>query len=300
MRIAATAALALALVGAFALGHTSRAQSGLRTAVHAAGFTQPVAVVQDPLDVAVQFVVEQAGRIRVVRNGQLLATDFLNLTEVVLAEGERGLLGLAFPPEAASSGRLYVNFTNRSGHTVVARFNRSAEQLAADPSSRFDLRWGGATGPAFIVQPYSNHNGGHLAFGPDGFLYVGLGDGGAGNDPDHRAQDPGTLLGKMLRIDVNVPDADPSGYRVPGDNPFLSSGPRGTRPEIWSFGLRNPWRYTFDDPARGGTGGLIIADVGQNRWEEIDYEPRGAGGRNYGWRNREGAHDNVTTRGPAG
>ena len=184
-----------------------------------------------------------------------------------------------------------------AGDTVVARFRRSANPLIADPVSRFDLRWGGAGSPRFIDQPFANHNGGHLAFGPDGFLYIGLGDGGSGNDPDHRAQNPAELLGKMLRIDVNVPEADPTGYRVPSGNPFV--GVAGTRPEIWSFGLRNPWRYTFDDPARGGTGALLIGDVGQNRWEEIDYEPPARGGRNYGWRNREGAHDNQTSRPPA-
>jgi glucose/arabinose dehydrogenase len=146
-----------------------------------------------------------------------------------------------------------------------------------------------------IEQPFSNHNGGHLAFGPDGFLYIGLGDGGAGDDPAHRAQDPAELLGKMLRIDVNVPDNHPTGYQIPPGNPFSS----GARPEIWSFGLRNPWRYNFDQPSLGGTGALFIGVVGQNAWVEIDYEPPGRGGRNYGWRNREGAHNNVTTRPPA-
>jgi glucose/arabinose dehydrogenase len=201
---------------------------------------------------------------------------------------------MAFPPDTAASGRFFVNFTNRSGDTVVARFRR-ASPLAADIASRFDLRWGGAAGPAFIAQPFANHNGGHLAFGPDGFLYVGLGDGGSGDDPQHRAQNPLEYLGKMLRIDVGVADSNGSGYQVPADNPFLRSGPPATRPEIWAFGLRNPWRYSFDDPARGGTGALVIGDVGQSRWEEVDYEPRGRGGRNYGWRNREGAHDNVTS-----
>jgi len=124
-------------------------------------------------------------------------------------------------------------------------------------------------------------------------LYIGLGDGGAANDPEHRAQNPSELLGKMLRIDVSVPDTHPSGYQIPPGNPFAG----GTaRPEIWSFGLRNPWRYSFDDPSRGGTGALVIGDVGQDDWEEIDYEPANRGGRNYGWRNREGAHDNVTSR----
>jgi glucose/arabinose dehydrogenase len=247
-----------------------------------------VAFVQDPSDRSAQFVVEQGGRIRTVRDGAVLPTDFLNLTGSVLSGGERGLLGMAFAP----GGRFFVNFTNGSGDTVIARFRRSGDPLIADPASRFDLRLGDQQQP-FIRQPYANHNGGHLAFGPDGYLYVGLGDGGSGNDPEHRAQTPGTLLGKMLRIDVDVPDSHPAGYVVPEGNPF--AGRAGYRPEIWSVGLRNPWRYSFDS----GTGAMLIADVGQNSWEEIDYEPAARGGRNYGWRNREGAHDNVTTLPPA-
>ncbi len=271
----------------------------LRLREQTAGFTSPVAYVPDPLDRDVQFVVQQNGRIRAVRAGIVLGTDFLDLTSAVISGGEQGLLGLAFTPDTAATGRLFVNFTNRSGNTVVARFRRSGAATTADPASRFDLRWGGTTGPQFIAQPFANHNGGNLVFGPDGYLYVGLGDGGSGDDPDHRAQNPVELLGKMLRLDVNVPDNHASGYVVPPDNPFMSGGPVTARPEIWAFGLRNPWRYSFDDPARGGTGALVIADVGQNRWEEVDYEPRNRGGRNYGWRNREGAHDEVTSRPPA-
>ena len=268
------------------------AEAQLQAQVYASGFQSPVAFVQDPTDRTVQFVVQQAGRIRVVRNGAILGNDFLNLTGAVLCCGERGLLGLAFAPDYASSGRFYVNFTNASGDTVVARFARSSTPLVANASSRFDLQLEGKR--RFISQPFSNHNGGHLAFGPDGYLYIGLGDGGSGNDPDHRAQNPNVLLGKMLRIDVNVPDDHAFGYMIPQDNPFLAG--HGARDEIWAFGLRNPWRYSFDDVARGGTGALVIADVGQSSWEEINYEPRGARGRNYGWGNREGAHDNVTSR----
>ncbi|HEY3044233.1 MAG TPA: PQQ-dependent sugar dehydrogenase [Vicinamibacterales bacterium] len=270
----------------------------LRARVHASGFTTPVAFVQDPTNRAVQFVVQQNGHIRVVRDGVVLPADFLDLSRDVLAGGERGLLGLAFAPDAGS-GRFFVNFTNGSGDTVVARFRRSSNPVVADSASRFDLRWGGAGGPAIIGQPYPNHNGGNLAFGPDGYLYIGLGDGGFGNDPEHRAQDPVELLGKMLRIDVNVPDTDARGYQIPADNPFAGGGVVSARAEIWAFGLRNPWRYSFDDVGRGGTGALVIGDVGQSSFEEIDYEPRGRGGRNYGWRNREGAHDNVTSRPPA-
>ena len=205
---------------------------------------------------------------------------------------------MAFSPDTATSGRFFVNFTNRSGHTVVARFRRT-DALVADPASRFDLRWGGPGGEAFIAQPFANHNGGNLFFGPDGLLYIGMGDGGSGDDPDHRAQDPTQLLGKMLRVDVNVSDSHPTGYAIPADNPFFNRGPVPARPEIWSFGLRNPWRFSFDDPRRGGTGAMVIGDVGQNQIEEVDYEPAGRGGRNYGWRNREGAHDHVTSRPPA-
>jgi glucose/arabinose dehydrogenase len=275
---------------------TAEADAQVRARVYASGFNQPLAFVLDPADPSVQFVVQQGGRIRVVRDGVVQAADFLDLTPSVASGGERGLLGLAFPPDAAASGRFFVNFTNTAGHTVIARFRRSSNPLVADPASRFDLRWNGASGAAVIEQPFSNHNGGHLAFGPDGYLYIGLGDGGSGNDPDHRAQDRSTLLGKMLRVDVNVADSHPVGYVVPPGNPFEGGG---ARPEVWSFGWRNPWRYTFDDPARGGTGAMLAADVGQNRFEEVNYEPPGRGGRNYGWRNREGAHDNVTSLPPA-
>jgi glucose/arabinose dehydrogenase len=275
----------------------SRSQTGIRATVYASGFTSPVAIVQDPTNRFVQFVVEQAGSIRVVRGGTLIGT-FLDLRSEIAAGGERGLLGLAFSPDYSTSGRFFVNFTNLSGQTVVARFRRSSNPLVADPGSRFDLRWA-PNGSPVIEQPFANHNGGHLEFGPDGHLFIGLGDGGSGSDPAHRAQNPAELLGKMLRVDIRVPDSNAAGYRVPPDNPFVSSGPPGTRPEIWSFGLRNPWRYTFDSPARGGTGALIMGDVGQSAFEEIDYEPRDRGGRNYGWRNREGAHDHVTSLPPA-
>jgi glucose/arabinose dehydrogenase len=281
------AAIAIALVPA-------AASAQLRSEVYASGFTMPVAFVQDPTNRSVFFVVEQSGRIRVVRDRAVQPQNFLDLTGAVACCGERGLLGLAFAPDYATSGRFFVNFTDRNGgDTVVARFRRSTSNpLVADAASRFDLRWI-STGLRVIGQPFPNHNGGHLAFGPDGFLYVGMGDGGSGNDPQNHAQSPNSLLGKMLRIDVNVPDSNANGYAVPGDNPFLDGQPVTAFPEIWSFGLRNPWRYNFDDPSLGGTGALVIADVGQNRREEIDYEPRNRGGRNYGWRLREGTLPNV-------
>ena len=287
-RFVAAAGLVLACSAQAALAQ-------LRAELVTGGLSRPVAVVQDPSQTNVQVVVQQGGRVRVIQNGVLAGHDFLDLTTEIVSGGERGLLGLAFAPDYATSRRVLREFHEPSGHTVIARFLRHAtDPLRADPATRFDLVWPG--GQAYIEQPYQNHNGGHLTFGPDGYLYIGLGDGGGGNDPEHRAQSPGTLLGKMLRIDVSVPLTHPTGYSVPPDNPFV--GESSVLPEIWAFGLRNPWRYSFDDPAHGGTGALIIGDVGQGAWEEISYEPAGQGGRNYGWRNREGAHDNVLTLAP--
>jgi glucose/arabinose dehydrogenase len=295
LRAAGAVVLIAGLLGA-ALVAELRAQLNAR--VHVSGLVTPVAFVQDPSSPLVQFIVEQRGRIRAVSNGILEPVDFLDLSGVVRSDGERGLLGLAFPPDHAASGRFYVNFVNVAGDTVVARFRRAPGSLVADTASRVDLRWGASRTPV-IAQPFANHNGGHLAFGPDGYLYIGLGDGGSGNDPLNHAQNPASLLGKFLRIDVNVPDDHPAGYVVPPDNPFLDGRPVAALPEIWSFGVRNPWRYSFDDPALGGTGALVMGDVGQNAREEINYEPAGRGGRNYGWRNREGTRVNVDTVPPA-
>ncbi|MEO5819223.1 MAG: PQQ-dependent sugar dehydrogenase [Vicinamibacteraceae bacterium] len=286
----------------------------IQSATYVGGLSSPVGMVQDPSDPAVQYVVQQGGLIRVIRNGALQGTNFLNLTSAVASGGERGLLGLAFPSDYARTGRFYVNFTRaasgppENGATVVARFLRSAgNPLVADPDTRFDFEWPAqpdmsttngcagfaSTAQRAICQPYSNHNGGKIAFGPDGYLYIGMGDGGSGGDPQNQAQRGGTLLGKMLRIDVNVPDSDTRGYRIPADNPFLGTGTvaAATLDEVWAFGVRNPWRFTFDPTWLGGTGAMLIGDVGQNAFEEIDYEPARAGGRNYGWRLREAGHD---------
>ena len=292
IRTASFLALVSLLTGA---GGTAWAQTPLRSVLHSSGFSAPIAFVQDPTDRTVQFVVEQGGRVRTVRNGAALSQPFLDVSSQVSNASEQGLLGLAFAPDYVTTRRFYINFTNAAGHTVIARFKRSgSDPLVADASSRFDLKWNGSGGPAYIAQPYANHNGGHLAFGPDGYLYIGTGDGGAGDDPLNRSQTASELLGKMLRIDVSVSDGDAIGYRIPSDNPFLGAGQAGTRPEIWSFGHRNPWRYSFDDPSRGGTGALVMGDVGQDQWEEVNYEPANRGGRNYGWRYREGAHDHLT------
>jgi glucose/arabinose dehydrogenase len=295
MRAARAVAIALLVV----CGAITDLHAQLRLRPYASGFASPLDFVQDPADRAVQFVVQQDGHIRVVRGATVLGPDFLDVSAAIVSGGEQGLLGLAFAPDTITSGRFFLNFTNPLGDTVVSRFRRPGNGVTADPASRFDLHWGGAAGPGFIAQPFANHNGGHLVFGPDGFLYIGLGDGGSGGDPGNRAQNPAELLGKMLRIDVAVPDTNTAGYQVPASNPFVGGVPVAARPEIWAFGLRNPWRYSFDDPARGGTGALVIGDVGQDRFEEVDYEAANRGGRNYGWRVREGANDYVTTPPPA-
>ena len=286
-RVRADGRLVALLLVAACLAIPRETVAQLRTQVVASGLSSPVAFVPDPLFSNAFYIVEQSGLVRLLLGGQLQSAPVIDLRSVISTGGERGLLGMAFSPDAAS-GRVFLNFTNTAGHTVVARFRRHASTpFALDPASRFDLLW--PTGERFIRQPFANHNGGHLEFGPDGALYVGLGDGGSGNDPQNHAQNPFSLLGKMLRIDVAVGDGDPVGYRVPANNPFVDGAPITALHEIWSFGLRNPWRYSFDIVGPGATGTLFIGDVGQGAREEIDAEPTGAGGRNYGWRIFEGA-----------
>jgi glucose/arabinose dehydrogenase len=288
MRRLPVACLAVSLMMGAGAGRASAQLAPLRSRVYVQGLSQPLAFVQDPSAPRAQYVVQQGGRIRVVLDGVLQPFDFLDLSGAVLNSGEQGLLGLAMPADYGTAGWAFVNFVDRGGNTVIARFTRSsANRFVADPASRVDLVW--ADGRPFIPQPFSNHNGGTLRFGPDGYLYIGMGDGGGGNDPQHNAQNPDTLLGKMLRIDVRVPIGHPTGYRVPGDNPLLDGVPVAARPEIWAFGLRNPWKFSFDDPRLGGTGAMLLADVGQSAREEVNYEPALAGGRNYGWRLREGS-----------
>ena len=269
---------------------SSQSAVGLHSLPLVSGLQSPVGFVADPTDRTTFYAIEQAGRIRIIQNRAIVG-DLLDFRGAIRSGGEQGMLGLAFAPNFASTGRFFINFTNINGHTVVARFRKNPGG-GADLNSRFDLRFNDAeaSDPAVIFQPFANHNAGNLAFGPDGFLYICLGDGGSGNDPNNRAQDLSKLLGKTLRINVNVPDTDPTGYELPTDNPFINAA-APIRREIWNLGLRNPWRYSFDDVALGGTGALVIGDVGQNAFEEIDYEPRARGGRNYGWVRREGAHD---------
>jgi len=232
------------------------------------GLQSPVQVTAPRLDPRRLFILEQDGRIRIVKDGTLLDDPFLAIEERVLCCGERGLLGLAFHPDYETNGRFFVNYTDNRGDTVIARYQVSADPDRGDPDSEKIL--------LTIDQPFSNHNGGQVAFGADGYLYIGMGDGGSGRDPLENAQDDGTLLGKLLRVDVDVDEAPY--YRVPADNPHPERGDRLGL--IWAKGLRNPWRFGFDR----ATGDLYIADVGQGDIEEIDFQPADSrGDENYGW-----------------
>jgi glucose/arabinose dehydrogenase len=238
----------------------------------AEGLESPIGLANAGDGSARLFVIEQPGRIRLITDGQLLPDPFLDIRDRVGSQGsEQGLLGLAFHPGYAQNGRFFVNYTDRSGDTIIARFTVSPEGPdRADPASEMRL--------ISVDQPYANHNGGVLAFGPDGYLYIGLGDGGAAGDPQGNGQSLNTLLGKVLRIDIDAGDP----YGIPPDNPFTNGG---GLPEIWAYGLRNPWRFSFDR----ATGDLYLADVGQGSFEEVDYQPAGdPGGVNYGWDLMEG------------
>lgn len=264
---------ALLLGWVVGIGLASAQTIGLQTV--AQNLNNPLFMTYAPDGSSRLFIVEQGGKIRILQNGKVLATPFLDLSKGISCCGERGLLGLAFHPEYKSNGFFFVNYTNPQGNTVVARYKVSSDPDRADPASGQIL--------LTVEQPYANHNGGMLAFGPDGYLYIGLGDGGSGGDPQNNAQNLGSLLGKILRIDVNRREAGKA-YGIPADNPFINRP--GARPEIWSYGWRNPWRFSFDRT----TGDLWVGDVGQNRWEEISFQPAGQGGGNYGWRIMEGTH----------
>jgi hypothetical protein len=248
----------------------------LRLVPIATGLVRPVHVAAPPLDPRRVFVVEQPGRVRVIRDGALLPEPFLAIEDLVGYGGERGLLSLALPPRYAITGRFFVYYTNRDGDLVIARYRVSADPDAAD----------GGSGQVLLTiphRPFANHNGGQLTFGPDGFLYAGTGDGGDRDDSQENAQDGGRLLGKLLRLDVDM-DGPPY-YTVPPTNPFV--GPGNPLDELWATGLRNPWRFSFDR----ATGDLYIADVGQDAWEEVDVQPgASAGGENYGWDVFEARH----------
>jgi glucose/arabinose dehydrogenase len=246
----------------------------------AAGLSKPLLVTNAGDGSGRLFVVEQTGTIEIINNGEVLTTPFLELSASISAGGEQGLLGLAFHPSFKSNGKLYVSYTDRNGTSVIREYRVSA----TDPN-----RVNGSSGRTILTlrQPYANHNGGNIAFGPDGDLYIGFGDGGSAGDPGNRAQNLGTLLGKLLRIDVNRRTGTLR-YGIPSNNPFV--GRRGLD-QIWAYGLRNPWRWSFDRV----TGDLWIGDVGQSAWEEVDRalatHGRNAGrGLNFGWNVMEGSH----------
>jgi glucose/arabinose dehydrogenase len=234
-------------------------------------FDQPLYVTQPGGDTSDLFVVERTGAIRVIHNGKVFSHPFLDVGDLITtADQEQGLLSMAFAPDYRSSGRFYVYYTNPSGNIRIVEYRRSSDDpLRADPGSAREVL-------GIPHSDYSNHNGGLLVFGPDGYLYAGVGDGGGGGDQDRRAQDLGTLLGKILRIDPLQQGGEP--YGIPKGNPFV--GRAGARPEIFEYGLRNPWRFSFD-PAKDAE---LIGDVGQDNFEEVDYLPRGRqAGANLGW-----------------
>jgi glucose/arabinose dehydrogenase len=242
--------------------------------VRIASFSSPVYVTSPPGDASRLFVVEQAGRVMLVKNGRKQGTPFLDIQGDVQSGGERGLLSVAFAPDYSRSGRFYVYYTDKGGNIRVQEFKRSSNPDRADKGSRRQVLFQDH-------HQFPNHNGGQLEFGPDGYLYLGLGDGGSGGDPSNHAQSLNTLLGKILRIDPRASGG--RAYSIPGSNPF--AGRRGARAEIYSYGLRNPWRFSFDR----ATGDLSIADVGQDKFEEIDFARKGrAAGVNYGWKGYEG------------
>ncbi|MGH7535539.1 MAG: PQQ-dependent sugar dehydrogenase, partial [Gemmatimonadales bacterium] len=240
-----------------------------------AGLDFPLDLTTPPGDVERLFVAEKGGRIRIVKNGSLLPEPFLDISTQVSTGSEQGLLGFTFTPDYGVSGRFVVHYTDLAGDTRLSVFTVSTDPDRADPASEKLI----LTTP----QPFANHNGGQVVFGPDGYLYLGLGDGGSGGDPLGNGQDLTDFLGSLLRLDLSPGTS----YAIPPDNPF--AGATDARPEVWSHGLRNPWRFSFDR----ATGDLYIADVGQDRWEEIDValgSEGGGNGVNYGWSRMEGNH----------
>src|SRR5438477_6951355 len=234
----------------------------------ASNLVQPTSVVHAGDGSGRLFITQQKGQILTLAGTHLDAIPFLDISGKIKSGGEQGLLCVAFPRDYVNKRHFYVNYTRAGdGATIVSRFSVNGPNNIADPDGEEIIR--------NTLQPFANHNGGQLAFGPDGYLYIGMGDGGGAGDVGNRAQDLGSLLGKILRIDV---DRGPP-YAIPPTNPFLTNS--SARPEIWAYGLRNPWRFSFDRD----TGDLYIADVGQEEWEEVDFQPANSlGGENYGWR----------------
>ena len=232
------------------------------------GLSAPLLAISPPDDDRL-FIVEQGGRIKIYKNGAVLPAPFLDVSGIISRGGERGHLGLAFHPDYQSNGRFFINYTNTSGNTVVAEYRLSGNPDVADPG------WSNTV--ITVSQPFSNHNGGMIAFGPDGYLYIGMGDGGSGGDPNEDGQNPDTLLGSMLRIDVD----SGSPYSIPASNPTLGSP--SIAQEVWAYGLRNPWRFSFDGVE------IYIADVGQGAREEVNVVSTTSSGYDFGWDHYEGS-----------
>jgi glucose/arabinose dehydrogenase len=266
--------LVVSLVLAGGCGSAVAAEPAARLVQVAKGLEKPLGVEADGSPGRL-YLLEQPGRIRLMQGGRLLTQPYLNVVDRVTCQGECGFLGIAFHPDFARNGLFYVDYTagfKKTLHTVIAEYRAQPGAVTVDPSTERIL--------LTIDQPYANHNGGQLRFGPDGMLYIGMGDGGSAGDPGNRAQNPRELLGKILRIDVND-RSDGKPYGVPKDNPFVND-PR-FRPEIWAWGMRNPWRFSFDRK----TGTCYCGDIGQNKFEELDIITKGG---NYGWHIREAMH----------
>lgn len=267
--------IALACVWMVVLGVAADPARAQRAELVVEGLSKPLDFQPDPTSNDRFYIVEQTGAIRVIEKGKLLEEPFLRLRREQFNDRgwEQGLLGMAFDPDYARNKRFYVNYTNARGHTHISRFVAADPRRAELESELIIMK---------IDQPFGNHNGGCLRFGPDGMLYIGMGDGGSANDPRGYSQNLGSLLGKMLRIDVTSTPPEGQTYVVPKDNPFVDR--EGARPEIWAYGVRNPWKFEFDSKKR-----MWIADVGQNRWEWVMLQPADSkGGENYGWNIMEG------------
>ena len=261
------------LICALGLGLSLSAQE-IRLTQIASGISSPTDIQSANDGSGRLFFVQQNGLIRIFRNGTVSTQPFLDIRNKTQLDSERGLLGLAFPPGFAQSQRFYVDYTDLNGDTIIAQYRITANPDLADPASEIVV--------LKILQPYANHNGGQVRFGPDGYMYIAMGDGGSGGDPQNNAQNRNALLGKLLRIDV---ESDPGKYHIPPDNPFANQS--GARGEIWAMGLRNPWRFSFDRATKD----LWIGDVGQEDYEEVNFQPASSrGGENYGWSGSEGLH----------
>ena len=250
-------------------------EKNLSSVLIADGYKKPVFITSYPNNAKLLYIVEQAGLIKLINDGKKLSRPFFDINKRVVNPNrpgdERGLLGFAFHPNHTNNGKFYINYMDNDGNTIVSEFSTNSELRANHKSERIILK---------LTQPYGNHNGGDIQFGPDGYLYISIGDGGKAGDPLNAGQDLSSLFGKIIRIDI-----DQKPYGIPKSNPFF--GQKGKREEIWAWGLRNVWRFSFDKQ----TGDKYLADVGQNKWEEVNFEPASSkGGLNYGWRIMEANH----------